>query len=599
MKKLNFLIYTFICIIIFPMSISADSIEYTLFDSVMNVNIDRTIDINETYNLYFIEDTKQITRSLSKELIEVKPDKTNNLINSKIDSISSDNSFEVDEKAKSIDIKIKIDGYQDEVGEANASYKFNLGKDTSNQYDILYYDIVSNMDASISNLTFKIYMPKGYDSSKVKFLIDGKYNLTSDDLEVSYEDNQITGTLNKLLEIGQTFSVRIELEDGYFVGASDNFNYLTFLLLIAPIISLLIITFFWIKYGKGNKLNLTKLDTVPNNFDPAEIGYLFKGDCDERDLVSILLYLANEGYLRIEEHDDGYKLGKENSFKFVKLKDYEKNNAAQKIIFEHLFRDGDVAELENIEYHFADKFMEAKHMLENEDNYNKMFFKDIKIKKIISLILIALSVLIINFVPFSGKYIFVPIISILMIIGLYALFIANTTKLIKFIFGFGLLAGSIYFGVSQILLQDKLLIIYIVGIAIIILMTIIYTHLPLRTKFGNKVLGETYGLKQYLEMMPSSKLKAKLEENPNFFFDMVPYAAVLDSLEVWISKGKGIIENPPEWYIPSEEFNLLKFEKFIKNVLYTTAMVMLKKSYSQLGVDVEYSQDKVKTNLND
>lgn len=63
------------------------------------------------------------------------------------------------------------------------------------------------------------------------------------------------------------------------------------------------------------------------------------------------------------------------------MRDYEKNNACEKLIFDHLFRDSDVADLESIEYHFADKLSDAKHMLDNSDNYKKLYFKDISIKK--------------------------------------------------------------------------------------------------------------------------------------------------------------------------------------------------------------------------
>ena len=155
-----------------------------------------------------------------------------------------------------------------------------------------------------------------------------------------------------------------------------------------------------------------------------------------------------------------------------------------------------------------------------------------------------------------------------------------------------------YLSISSYLLQNKMLLIYIIGMLLILLSGFIYKKLPVRTKYGNKVLGDCYSIKQFIETMSISDLKKNIEENPMFYFDIVPYACVLDSLSIWTSKGKEIIENPPEWYLPSEEFNLRNFEKFIKNVLYTTAMVMMKRSYSQLGFDVEYKQDRTKTNLN-
>ena len=79
---------------------------------------------------------------------------------------------------------------------------------------------------------------------------------------------------------------------------------------------------------------------------------------------------------------------------------------------------------------------------------------------------------------------------------------------------------------------------------------------------------------------------------------MIPYAYVLDSIEIWMKKGKDIITEPPSWYTPSSEFNMTNFEKFIKNVVYTTTLVMMKQVYSESEL-VTYENDKVKTNLND
>lgn len=581
MRKAKYLLYIFLCIFIFPMGIKAENTEYTLFNSDIIVNKDRTLDVTENYRVYFIKDTKKITRKLNGSLTATRPDKSNFSIDSIVSDITSEsNKIKIDKKDKMTNVDLSVAGYEDEIGEYNLSYKYNLGKDLSRKYDELYYDIVSNVDSTISNLAFTITMPTKIDPSKVDFSIDQKYNLTKDDIKLTYKDNKITGILNGLLEKDQTFSIRIELENGYFVGATDNFNYLNFIALVFPIIGIIIVLMFWLKYGRKNKLDVTKIEDIPTNFDSAEIGYLYKGKCEEMDLVTLLLYLANKGYLKILENDDGYKLGKENSFKFVKLKDYEKNNAAQKLLFEHLFKESDVAELEGIEYKFADKLKEAKSVLDNQDNRNKIYFNDIKIKKIISLILIAISVISINFTPihlFTNTYYLIPIISIVLMLGLYVLFISNTTILLRLIFGVGLIIACIYMGISPVLIQPKLLFIYVLGMTLIFIMAILYTKLSPRTKYGNKVLGDCYGIKINLETMTPNELEQRLEQNPNFYYDMVPYAYVLDSFDIWIQKGKGIITNPPAWYIPSEEFKIQKFEKFIKNVLYTTTMVMLRK----------------------
>jgi len=602
MKKLKYLFL--LCLIFLPIRINAEETEFTLFDSNIIVNQDRTLDITENYKVYFIEDINKLTRKLNTRLIEIRPDKSSVQIDSKITDINSETSFELENKNKMTNINFKIEGYQDEIEEYSLSYKFNLGKDTTPKYDELYYDIVSNMDTTISNLTFSITLPDNINKKNIFFSIDGKYNLTEDDVNYEIVDNKIVGSLNKLLENNQTFSVYIKFNNDYFKGATDNFNYFSFLLLLIPFISLGFIFITWCKYGKNNSLNIKRIDYVPNNFDSAEIGYLYKGKLDGMDLTSLLIYLANQGYLQIIEHDDGYKLNKENSFKFIKLKDYDRNNAAQKIIFENLFRDDDVAELQEIEYNFAEIFKEAKSMLDNEDNKKKLFFSDLDNKKIISIILIALSVITINFNSiylFTNTYWLIPIISTLLMLGLYIIFLSDSKTSMKLLIGGAIIITCLYIGINPLLIQTKMLIIYIIGMVLIFTMCTFYIKLSKRTPYGNQVLSEAYGLKYYLETLTIDELNDKQEQNPNFYFDMIPYAYVLESLDIWIQKGSKMTLLPPSWYVMSSEaleFKLNNFEKFIKNVLYTTALVMMKQSYSEYG-NVEYSNTKIKTNLND
>ena len=101
----------------------------------------------------------------------------------------------------------------------------------------------------------------------------------------------------------------------------------------------------------------------------------------------------------------------------------------------------------------------------------------------------------------------------------------------------------------------------------------------------------------YLETITEKEIREKMEENPNFYFDMMPYTYVIDSFDIWIRKGDNIITTQPEWCSLQEEFKLKKFAQFIKNILYTTTMVMMKRNYG--GVDDYELSQKVKTNLNE
>lgn len=594
-------LFIILVLLMFPALVKAESVEYTLFDSYIKVNQDRTLDITEEYKPYFIENTTSTTRIIGLNPSIIRPNKSRVYSSTLISDISSSIKNKQTKKNNSEIINFNVNGLQDSVKDYTLNYKYNLGKDELRGKDELYYNIVNDLDAPISNLTFTLEFPTNIENAKVYFAIDDKYNLNKDDISYEVKDNKITGALNILLSNNQSLSIYVELPDNYFKGATDNFNYSNYLYIIFPFICFLLVFLFYRKYGRGISLNIKRKDTIYNNFDSAEIGYLYKGKLEEMSLTSLVIYLATKGYLKIVEHDDGYKLGKDNTFHFIKLKDYDKNNAAQELLFNELFRDRDKTELKDIEYHFADTFKEARNMLDNEDNYKKLFFIGLKQIKIISAFLIILSLIINNVRSIylvTNSYLLVVPIILAMIFGLYVVLVSNMSGLIKAIVGTIILTLSLYIGISPIIVQKHFLIIYIIESILIALMCLLFKKLSERTKFGTKVLGETYGLKYYLETITKEELKNKIEENPNYFYDMIPYACTLDSLESWIRSGKDIVTEAPSWYIPSSEFSLKNFEKFINNVLYTTSLVMMKQVYSESEL-VTYENRDIKTKLND
>ena len=166
---------------------------------------------------------------------------------------------------------------------------------------------------------------------------------------------------------------------------------------------------------------------------------------------------------------------------------------------------------------------------------------------------------------FTSNYLFIPIVVALMVFGIYVLFIADTKLLIKIIFGVVLISSTLYIGVYPIVNDIRTLLLYIIGMILIFISAYIYKILPFRTKYGNQILSEIYGFKNYLEKMSISTLKEKIEQNPNYFYEMYPYIYVFDLTDMWIRKGESIIKEFPKWYYTNEQFSLANFQKFIKS----------------------------------
>lgn len=578
-----------------PLIINASSVEVVGFEAIINVTEDRKMNVNEKIELYIIDESDSFERIINNKNFMNRKDGSKIYIDSRVSNISSKKLIDSSSTNKQNKIKLKLNEKKDMIETINLSYEYNLGKDTAKDFDEIYYSIL-NTDNIASNVVFEITLPKNVKVNNVSFSINNKYNLSKDDVTYQIEDNVITGYLNIMLNENEEFFIHVELPNNYFKNANDNFNYFKYLYLLFPLITFGIIFKYWYQYARKNKFQEQITTEIPYNFDPVEIGYLYKGTVDENDLVTDLIFLANKGYLKIEENEDGYKLGKENSFKFIKIKDYDKNNAVQKLLFEGIFKDKEIAELKDIEFGYSSKIIDMKKMIDNKDNRLKLFNLEINEVKKISLISLIISLLILNIEPIkqlTNSYLFVPIGAFIMGFGLSILFVLNTKGLLKKLFGV-LLFGIVFVSSIYILLgQTQLLIIYILEILLIFISIRFYKKIPTRTIYGNKKLAEINAFKIGLLSMSATELEEKIKENSNYFYDMLPYAIVLGITNEWMMKGKNIFDDKPYWHITKEQFELNKEIRFFKNVIYTTSKVMIKAIYAKKeSSQIEYKKFK-------
>lgn len=587
------LLYIFTLFLLFPFVGNAATIEVVGVESIINVEKNRTATVEENIDLYIIDKTSDFSKIFDKKYFAYRKDDSKVYIDSKIDNITSNSLIDVISSNKQETMKFKLDGEKDTIETINLKYNYNLEKDKTKNYDEFYYTIV-NTDNISSNISFEITLPKDSKINKVEFSIDNKYNLSKDDVTYNIENNVITGYLNVMLNENQKFMVRVELPDNYFIDVQDNFNYLSYLYLLFPLITLVIISRYWFKYAKDNKFKQVITNKIPNNFDPVEIAYLYKGFVEETDLITDLIFLANNDYLSIEENEDGYKLGTQNTFKFIKNKDYDKNNAVQKLLFEGIFKEKDIAELKDIEYGYSSKIIDAKKMIDNKDNKLKMFNIDINRVKKISLLLLFISVLVLNIEPIKqlmDSYLLIPVSTLLMSLGIAIMFIFNTKGILQKILGFILCFGVVFINIYGLLGQTQLIIIYLLELILIFISIFLYKKIPNRTIFGSKKLAEMNAFKIGLLSMNVKEIKEKQKENENYFYDMLPYAIVLGITNEWVAKGKNIIKNPPKWHITNEKFDLNNEIRFFKNVIFTTSKVMIKAIYAKKeSSQIEYKK---------
>ena len=62
-------------------------------------------------------------------------------------------------------------------------------------------------------------------------------------------------------------------------------------------------------------------------------------------------------------------------------------------------------------------------------------------------------------------------------------------------------------------------------------------------------LGQILGFKEFIVVTEEDKIKFMLEENPELYYKILPYAQVLGVTDEWEKKFEKITLEPPTWYV--------------------------------------------------
>ena len=154
-------------------------------------------------------------------------------------------------------------------------------------------------------------------------------------------------------------------------------------------------------------------------------------------------------------------------------------------------------------------------------------------------------------------------------------------KIFSFVWG-ALFAGiPWYFLLFPALKQEPIyLIAYIVGLICIFGMMLCFRFLAQRTAYGNEILGKIKGFKNFLETAEKDRLEALVNENPTYFYDILPYTYVLGVSDTWIKKFETINLKAPTWYDSSTSFDMITFSSFMNNTMISAQSAMSSSSSS-------------------
>jgi uncharacterized membrane protein YgcG len=239
----------------------------------------------------------------------------------------------------------------------------------------------------------------------------------------------------------------------------------------------------------------------PTSLSPAEVGTLVDESCDTPDVVSTLIDLAVRGYLRsrVIPPDEGLlKAFHHNDYEFTKTIPPKEDKLLphETKFLNAVFAYGDVVRLSYLNGKFSATIASITNDVYQSLTDRKLFHgnpNDVRIK-------------------------------------------------------YGLIGGLLFFaGVFSGGLGAPWVVAFI-GSSLVILFFM--KAMPSRTAEGSRLTRQCLGFARYVRLAEKDRIRVLAADDPTLFGRILPYAMVLGAADEWAKAFDGLLQQPPDWYVP-------------------------------------------------
>lgn len=477
---------------------TADGFTIDNYKVVLDVNEDNKVDVREYVGINFYERGHHgiyrfipvwLEYTNKDGLTESKKAKLSDLRalgdNYTLDTVNGKERIKIGNASTTLPLGI----HDYEIG-----YTYDMGSDTYKGYDEFIFHVFGDFwGTEISNASLEINLPKTVNlEGKIKFFAD-KYRKNDITSYVDYyvSGNTIYAHVSSGYQLNGSLTIDIELPEGYFVGGTSVYGNKSLIVCIICIITSIAMFILWFKNGKDLDSGVPTVEFyAPDNLDPAEIGYLYKNDTGRRLAVSLIVSLASKGYIKI--------IDSENKEDHVIMKNPDKEGVIRPamsenevIVYNGLFKNSDATQL-STNYEFYKVFDEiAKNVHQKfDDEVNDLTaYKSMVVSSVCFLIcVVLLGIAYCNFEDLNPSF------NILYLVAA----LAN---------------GGTF--ILTLLMKRK-------------------------NSTGERIKAKISGFRNYIEVAEKSQIDMFVLKNPNYFYDILPYAYVLGVSKKWINKFENI-----------------------------------------------------------
>ena len=275
---------------------------------------------------------------------------------------------------------------------------------------------------------------------------------------------------------------------------------------------------------------------APFNMTPADAGYVIDKTVDDKDISALLIFWAERKYLEVYEKDKKVIILKKLKDADDQMKSYEK------LMFNTIFSGKSEVVLKDLPNIIKPIANNIKNLIKTE-NHNKYFSSKVESASMWFTLGITLTLVFLSYFFGNGGIPSIVLGVLIFLISTFFSSVANRMYLQKKLKIFILyIVGIVLFLILASLnlifsINDLYVTILIAIVSLLCLIT--YLLCPLmeyHNKEGKKVIGQLLGLKEYLEIAEKERLEALIQEESKHFYDVIPFAYVLNVSNKWIEK---------------------------------------------------------------
>ncbi len=503
-----------LCITVIFSSVSfASAISYTtdFYDVEITVSEDSSMHVKETIKVNFESPARGIFRYIYKSGDVYFQDEhglaTSEMVYKLKNFKCEGAEYKIESDSEYIMIRL---GSADKYITGPMTYKIEydviMYVDDMEDADHFYWNISpSYWQNDIQELQFSVQMPKPFNENGVGVYSGSVGSSDSSNVEWSIEGNVLKGRVKGVLPAYTGVTARIKLPEGYWVGVRDDSNLVKLALGIQILITAAAVLLF-LKRGKDDRIIKTVEFYPPEDMPPVELGYFYDGRVDNEDMTGMILWYAQKGYLKIVQtgEEGGLLKKKRPVLELHKLKSLPADAPNYSwALFNAIFNNRTVLKMNKIPEGFGDDYIAAKDMVLLHFMDNKKPLHD----------------------PSS---------------------LAARTP--AFFMAVAVLAVRVLAGIFINVQSDKFSLLTPSTIACVIICVLCIIFMPKPSKYRNQLLGRILGFKDFIEFAELDRINTLVEQDPEYFYNILPYAYIFGLTDKWISNFDKIALQAPTWY---------------------------------------------------